>query len=460
MIPKSDSPEPTTAGSQILRNVLGTGTRQAMQVVLGLVFSITVARVLGPEGNGQYAVSILLPALLIQFMNLGIPSANVVYIGSGTVNAKVATVASWSLSLMVAAAGVAIGLIAIFLLNTTVFSDVPALYVIVALLGFPPALHTAFSLSILHGSKSFGRFNVLGVVQPAITVSAGIVALLVFEAGVFGAIGAYTAGQFVAGLVATVLVRQLTGKLLARRRLTDVLTHIRRAFGYGWKAHLSNITTFLSYRLDILLLNSLAGTGVAGLYVVAVRIVEQLWILSAPISTVLLPSMAAWNLTGDRFPGRTASLARITLMFSLPAALVLALLSPLLVPAVFGEAYRDSVPPLLVLLPGIILMAAGRITSNDIASRKRPELNLYVALATLISNIGLNVLWIPRHGALGAAMATSLSYCIDTTLKSAVYCRLEGISLGAYWRPTKADIKTMAWVIRKLLGGVRGGTLA
>jgi Na+-driven multidrug efflux pump len=40
----------------------------------------------------------------------------------------------------------------------------------------------------------------------------------------------------------------------------------------------------------------------------------------------------------------------------------------------------------------------------------RPKVHLYTTLATLIVNVGLNFLLIPRWGIFGAAFASSISY--------------------------------------------------
>ena len=73
----------------------------------------------------------------------------------------------------------------------------------------------------------------------------------------------------------------------------DVLGYLRPALGYGVKAHLGNLVAFLNYRMDIFLVNLFVGPGGAGLYSIAVRLVEQLWMISRAVSTVLLPRLSA-----------------------------------------------------------------------------------------------------------------------------------------------------------------------
>lgn len=48
-----------------------------------------------------------------------------------------------------------------------------------------------------------------------------------------------------------------------------------------------------------------------------------------------------------------------------------------------------------------------RILANDLYGRGKPELNIYVSLVSVMLNIILNILWIPKFGIAGAASATS-----------------------------------------------------
>ncbi|HEY1421382.1 MAG TPA: oligosaccharide flippase family protein, partial [Candidatus Dormibacteraeota bacterium] len=50
-----------------------------------LVTNIILARALGPEGRGVYAVAVLIPAILSLLIQLGIGPANVYYYSKGLI---------------------------------------------------------------------------------------------------------------------------------------------------------------------------------------------------------------------------------------------------------------------------------------------------------------------------------------------------------------------------------------
>ena len=69
--------------SNLAGNIFYTLGRQLFSSLIGLALVVILARLLGPEGNGGYAIILLLPMMLSTFLNLGIGPANVYFIGRG-----------------------------------------------------------------------------------------------------------------------------------------------------------------------------------------------------------------------------------------------------------------------------------------------------------------------------------------------------------------------------------------
>src|ERR1700692_1010516 len=63
------------------KNTVATMSRQVLGVLLGLLVSVIIARVLGPNGNGIYTKITLLPTTLETLLNLGVISAGVYFVG-------------------------------------------------------------------------------------------------------------------------------------------------------------------------------------------------------------------------------------------------------------------------------------------------------------------------------------------------------------------------------------------
>jgi O-antigen/teichoic acid export membrane protein len=191
----------------------------------------------------------------------------------------------------------------------------------------------------------------------------------------------------------------------------------RKSISYGWKAHFSNILAFVNYRADIFLVNFFLTPAATGIYVVAVKIAEQLWMLSKAASTVLLPRLSAMHenpqarlrLTNKVFAGVGG--------LTLAAAFLSAIALYFLLEPVFGAEFIDAFSPFLWLLPGVIAGAGARVQANCIAAAGKPEWNMYVAFGVVSVNIIGNVVLIPIWGIDGAAIATSIAYMGNATVK-------------------------------------------
>lgn len=95
-----------TSSSLLRRNIRMTLGRQLLAAFAQFLLVVLIARELGPEGNGFYAMAILIPTLLANFLNLGVGPATVYYVSRGEFNVYQAMAGNVRLALIVATAGV------------------------------------------------------------------------------------------------------------------------------------------------------------------------------------------------------------------------------------------------------------------------------------------------------------------------------------------------------------------
>ena len=408
-------------GSPLRRNATTTFTRQLVASIAQLLTVVMIARALGPEGNGLYAMAIMMPTLLVQLMNFGIGPATVYYLGRGTVSSRQAIRENLHLALGIGTLGIVIAVPVIMLWGGKIFPAVPVKLLFLGMLAFPITLLLAFWTTVLQGMEDFRAYNLTVLVPPLVTLLFTGFALLVFAAGVEMVLLAYISGQAV-GLwqVWRSINRVGPGWGGDLHAPAEVERYKRKVMGYGWKAHLSNMMAFINYRADIFLVNFLLNPSATGIYVIAVQLAERLWMLSQAVSTVLLPRLSAMH--GDPV-GRYALTIRAGIIvggITLMASAVLAIALYFLLGPVFGMAYQASFEPFLWLLPGVVAGAASRIQSNCIAAAGKPVWNFYVSILVVMLNILGNWFLIPIFDIEGAAMATTLIYGLNALIKVAL----------------------------------------
>jgi O-antigen/teichoic acid export membrane protein len=421
----------------LLSQIALTLGRHVTAALLQLVLIIVVARHLGPEANGHYALGLMVCMTMSGLANLGLSTANAYFVGrDGAGSAATAMRASFSIAAVLTIAGwFAAGLLfAAF--GERWFPGIPARVLWAGALAFPVVLLSSFTLSVLQGLRDFRAYNLALIAPPVVSLAAASAAILILDAGATGVLVAWVTGQAAGLMVSTVAVQ--------RRRLPvshGTVAYVRDALRYGWKAQLAIFSNYLMYRSDVFLVNLFLGPAATGPYFVAVQLVERLWMISQATTTVLLPHLASMqDLEVDR--RRITSLAvRLMAVFSAGIALVLAPIAGYLLILLFGDAFASAAGVPVWLLPGVVAYNVARVLASDIAARGRPGLTMKISFAALAINVIFNLLLIPRYGMVGAALATSTAYIAATLLYVLVYLQL---AEGETWRtlaPRRADLQ-------------------
>lgn len=408
-----------------------TFVRQFLGGLCQLASLLLISRSLGPEGAGIYSIAILLPMLLTLLLNLGINASNVYFVASKQFTLSHVWVASRNLSLLLIILGLLVGLAIIILAGEVLFPGIEPELLMLAMLIFPSGLITSIFLSLVQAVEDFRKYNIIVMMQPF----TGLLLLVALWIG-----GTFTLPLILTALVISHLAGAIFGYLLVRKIVcknvsTDLedrsSVYLFVALRYGIKAHFGNIIGFLNYRLDIFLVNMFLGPAATGIYSIAVRLTEQLWLLSSAVSTVLLPRLSAMAHDDAGRRMLTPLVCRVTLYLTLVASGVLTVLAEPLIEILFGPQFQDASIALIVLLPGVILVSCGRVIANDLAARGMVGANLYLALVTLILNFLGNILLIPTFGIIGAAIATSLAYTSDFVVRLII---MNWISRVPWWR--------------------------
>lgn len=145
----------------------------------------------------------------------------------------------------------------------------------------------------------------------------------------------------------------------------------------------------------------------------------------------------------------TPFVCRMVLFVSLLGAIGLGLVAYPIIQFFFGRSYIDAFIPLIFLLPGILVFSGCRVLSNDLASRGKPELNLYATILMTLINVTLNLILIPKYSIVGAAIATSIAYVFCFFYIMITYCRLTKQSPVEVLFISAADIRSAIAAMRQ-----------
>jgi len=379
----------------------------------GVVAGVFVARSLGPDGRGLYAVAMALAGMCLQLGNLGLHSANAYFVARD--RSLLPRLAGNSLGVSAVVGGLAgVGLWSVAMLRPEI---APLHGVLLALTcaSIPLGLGYMLLQNLLIGVQDVRSFNRIEILVRLVSLT--LIVLAVLE-------GRVTPETIIAaGLLATAvgLVRVLRGLgriLPARPRPSFGL--LREHMVYGLKSYLACLFAYLVVRLDLLMVHSILGIREAGYYSIAASMADLVYMLPSVIGLVLFPKLVARPTQEEKWK-LTAGVGAAVFVVMAGVSTLAALLARPLIRLLFGPDFLPAVPAFVVLSIAMIFLGVNTIVSNYLASLSFPWFSVAVWVAAAGLNVVLNLFLIPAHGILGAAISSLVCYVL-VLVAQVLYC--------------------------------------
>lgn len=420
--------------------------RQVLTMLISMLAIIVIARYLGPDGQGNYALIILLPNLLGTLLNFGVGVSAAYYIGKEKYPLKDIYKTNVILSNIFSLLSLLIAIFILFIFKEAFFEQIPISLLIIVLISVPFIFIRQFLLVIFQGLQDFKPYNAIMILGKLVNLIAILLLVLVFDLGLYGAIIAFILGEFTSVLIAQY---QLSKKYslsfrsgsMSKRYSKDVLI-------FGAKSHVSNILAFLNYRADIMIISYFLNPVALGLYTASINIVERLWVVSQAVSAVLFPKISSMTSTKNKNE-LTSAITRIMLFLSLLSGVVLYFCTEWIINLLFGEAYLEATLTFQLLIPGVVLGSVSKVLANYLAGCGRPELNMYASIVVVLLNVGLNIILIPIYGIEGAAISTTVSYVMNFLIKIVIFSMISKLSIHHFLFIKVSDLTKLKKLLRK-----------
>ena len=433
------APEANASRSRFSLHVAWTVIARVVMIANSLLAGVIVAHWLGAEGVGKLAVINVSVMTLVQLGSLGLPSANTYFISKEPGHFRIATLNSLVFALLCGTL-LAVGLASVAQLRPAWFGFVSPDLFRVAAISIPFQLLNLIGLNIFLAIGRIREFNLLDLAGQSFVLINALVVLVILHSGLGTLVLLNSAASVVVGLIVIALLVHLGKKPLenAAGWRTDIAL-FRQMMQYGIKSHISILAGTLIFRADLLVVNLFRGAGEAGVYTIATQVGMMLMVLPSVIGTLLFPRVTAeQDVTGET----TCIVARYTsfvmLLFTL-AAIPLSLILPF----IYGNAFADSSTQLLILLPGVFLVGIQAVVVQHFNALGLPKAVPIFWLVTLAVNIALVFALVPRFGARGAALGSTISYMLIAVLMISKFLATTGRSLSDVFVLRGAELKSL-----------------
>lgn len=431
------------------KSIIGIGG-QLYILFVGLVSTIVIARLLGPEGKGIMALVATISSFSLGFASFGLGPALGFLSGKDRYSRQelVSAASTWALVL-----GAVVGAgawAAKDLLLGSVLKGMSSIDFAVALFALPAYYLGAFIGALLVGEGRAVEIAGLQVVAATVNLAGVIVASVLVPGSASAVVVAISVGSFINAAIALIVHR--AGLIFSLSRLLRVT---RTALPYAARAYVGQAASMFSLRADVFFLNYFAGVSAVGVYSVATNLAEKLWMLSSPVSTAVARRIASANQSDSV---RIVTLTgRSLLVLSGFAGTALFLLSIGFVPLVYGVAFADAIYYLGLLVPGIVILAMSQ-PYNQFFSGQLGRLGVISILSLIMMALSaiLYIVMIPPLGAAGAALASTISYSFALVGYLWLMPRAAaGVTPGELLIPTRQDIQLYKSIVESALQAVR-----
>ncbi len=360
-----------------------------------LVIVLAISRRLGAEGLGRYSLAYAFLAVFGLLGSLGLPerltrdgardsSALGRLLSSGLL---LGGAVSLGLTLAMAGAGRLLG-----------YDPLTTRALFVLALGVVPSTWLGYFDAAFLSLESTAPIAVAALVEHAAKIGLGIAALVV-GLGLDAVLAAAVAGKGAACAVSWVLLRRRGVRISLAGDRASLRSLAAQAPVFTLRAACAT----LYWRIDVFLLAHFRPVAEVGYYTAAYRLLDVAVLLPQSLCLALFPRLAGDRAGEPRW--RPAALSWL-LLLTAPLALVVSLLARPLLAALYGSGLAIAAPLLSILIWTVAPYAWNRYHAYLLVAADQQHVDLAINAAMLALNIALNLVLIPRYGALGAALVT------------------------------------------------------
>ncbi len=398
-----------TALAKVARNTAATLAGQVLIKVISFAFAIYVVRRLGAEDFGRYSAAMAFAFIFAMLTELGTSALSVREM------VRKPECISWIVPDIMAVRAI-LSLIVIIgvTLSAWLLGKPPDMVVgiFIASLGMLLYAFQGPLDSLLIAQERLYISAALNVLNQVIFITIGTVALLL-GVGFIGLLLASLIGITVMGVASYAVVRNVLGIRFDLPNVHRWWSLIKASLPFG----LIGLISEVSRRFDVVFMSFVLTYTAVGWYNVPYNLIVMMLLLAQSVALSIYPSMVkAYNTENGSFQDTIQRAMRYLLLLALPMAIGGMLLADRIILLLYGNDFVNAVPIMRIMVWALPLMflaeILGRISITMHLERRAAAVTLLNALVA----VGLNLILIPRYGALGAALVMVVSQFVNVLL--------------------------------------------
>ena len=174
---------------------------------------------------------------------------------------------------------------------------------------------------------------------------------------------------------------------------------------------IAGIFVAINNRVNFIMLERMTNLRELGMYAAAYRVTSCFEAFPLMLMGTLYPVMCQYAIQDT---ARLERLYRKSLLLiglvGIPLGVMISVFSPLIVKTLFGVGFHGAEKSLRILVWSTVFMYLALTGGNLLISIGKEKINLYIQIFAAMVHVGLNFLWIPRWGSVGAASSIASAF--------------------------------------------------
>jgi stage V sporulation protein B len=406
----------------------------AVATLVQFVLRIFLARYYGPADLGLYTLAFTVYSFGLIFSGFGIGAGVTKYVAEKKENSAQVSLFKTSGIFTSFLTGVITAVILYISAPyiAAYFFKMPELTKLLQIVSFvlPFIALEKATLGYLRGIRRMRLFAFINITQYLLIIILTIILALTGHDISYAVIG-FVAPTILLSLVSLFCIYNSLPKL----RFQDYLPSIKILLSFGFFVVLANSMGMIQSYTDSTLLGYYMTSTDVGLYSVALTLAQVISLPPSAIQTISSPTIATfWGRKEiNNIENLINQCMKYTALYAVLIAFIIGCLSQDIIKLLYGVDYIAVAFPLQIMLAGAVFNAIQISVGGALSSTAYVKILFILTGLTVLLNIILNVLLIPRFGITGAAIASSATVIITIIIHIYFTQRLIKIRIDWLW---------------------------
>lgn len=388
----------------IAKNTTILTAASVIQRILAFVYFTLVARGIGVENIGKYSFAISFAMIFSIFVDLGLTSAMVRE--AARMREKIKSYLNTVFSVKIFFALIAFGLIYI-MINVLDYPVITKHFVYLAGLSIIlDSFHLSF-YGIFRGLRVL-KYEAIGLIIGQIIILTTGLAVVFLNLSMYLLFAALISGSLFNVIFSFSLIKLKTGffpRPAFDKQIFLYLGKIAASFA------LAGIFVKIYSYIDTVLLSYLKGDLAVGWYSIPIKLTLAFQFIPMALVASLYPTLSYYfKNSQEKLLDTFEKGLRYLVILAIPLAFGIGILSDKIILTLYGTDFSPSIIPLQILVIGLVFAFLSFPVGSLLNACNKQIIQTIILGLTMVLNITLNLILIPRFSVIGASITAAISY--------------------------------------------------